>query len=105
MSHDLQNSAPPLLKLATLIADRDEWKKRHDMLARRVRILTERPDMPLDRLKAFELAGALRAQIALIECLIALIECLIASDAHAMTYQSIGQYRTALLQAIRETAP
>lgn len=98
MSHDLQNSAPHLLKLATLIADRDEWKKRHDMLARRVRILTERPDMPLDRLKAFDLVAVLQAQAALIERLIA-------SDAHAMTYQSIGQYRAALLRAIRETAP
>lgn len=45
---DLQRS------LAAMTADRDHWKSNHETEVRRARILKERPDMPVERIQAYE---------------------------------------------------
>ncbi|MEN7429207.1 hypothetical protein VA599_00530 [Chromobacterium sp. TRC.1.1.SA] len=41
-------------RITELERERDHWKANHDNQVQRARILVERPDMPLERVRAFE---------------------------------------------------
>lgn len=41
------------LRIADLERERDHWKANHENQVRRARILLERPDMPIERVKAY----------------------------------------------------
>ena len=47
-----------------LIRDRDHWKANHDNQVDRARLLIERTDMPVERVKAYQLVEEQAAQIA-----------------------------------------
>lgn len=54
-----------LLELAirTLAAERDHWKANHDAQVERARLLHERPDLPIERVKAYEQVGRMRSAL------------------------------------------
>jgi hypothetical protein len=41
--------------------ERDHWKANHDQQVERARVLVDRPDMPLERVKAYKRHAALLA--------------------------------------------
>ena len=49
-------------KLKQLEAERDHWKANHDTRVEAARLLIERPDMPLERVKAYQQHLAITAQ-------------------------------------------
>jgi len=51
-------------EIAALRKERDHWKANHDAQVSRARLLIERTDMPLERVRAYEELAALRERIA-----------------------------------------
>jgi hypothetical protein len=51
------------LGLRTLAAERDQWKANHDAQVERARLLHERPDLPIERVKAYEQVGRMRSAL------------------------------------------
>jgi hypothetical protein len=54
----------PSAEIAALRKERDHWKANHDAQVSRARLLIERTDLPLDRVRAYEEVAALRERIA-----------------------------------------
>jgi hypothetical protein len=50
------------MDIAALTAERDHWKANHDAQVQRARLLVERTDMPVERVKAYELVTSLTAE-------------------------------------------
>ncbi len=91
-------------ELAAMTKDRDHWKNNHATEVRRARVLKERTDMPIERVAAYEQWGKDKAELAALKAQgnaeLAGIRNIVRDDAHAITFQSLAQYRTALLKAI-----
>lgn len=49
--------------IKALEAERDHWKANHAAQVERARILIERPDMPIERVKAYAQIGRMRAAL------------------------------------------
>ncbi|MDP2255451.1 MAG: hypothetical protein Q8K05_05225, partial [Polaromonas sp.] len=49
-------------EIAALTAERDHWRANHDAQVRRARLLIERQDIPVERVKAYEQVTALTAE-------------------------------------------
>ncbi|RQT26128.1 hypothetical protein DF037_20785 [Burkholderia contaminans] len=43
--------------------ERDQWKANHDAQVQRARVLIDRPDVPLERVQAYQQIGELRRQV------------------------------------------
>lgn len=71
------------------VEERDHWKANHDAMVRRARVLVERTDMPIERVRAFEYQGELFA---------ALAEC---RDIAAMDDENDDLYRNANADPLR----
>ncbi|WP_250519514.1 hypothetical protein [Caballeronia sp. NCTM1] len=54
----------PSAEIAALRKERDHWKANHDAQVSRARLLIERTDLPLERVRAYEELAALRERIA-----------------------------------------
>jgi hypothetical protein len=68
----LEDSSRRLLATAmdeiiALQAEVTHWKANHAREVERARILKERPDMPIERVQAYELIGELQAKLAAYE--------------------------------------
>lgn len=50
------------LELTTALADAAMWKNNHDNMVDRAKLLRDRLDMPVERIKAFERLGVLQAR-------------------------------------------
>lgn len=50
------------MQLFAVTADRDHWRSNHDAQVQRARVLHDRPDLPLERVKAYAQIGSLLAE-------------------------------------------
>lgn len=63
----LEQHARDSAELRRLCGERDHWKANHANQVARSRVLVERTDMPLERVKAYELIGQLQDRVASLE--------------------------------------
>lgn len=58
-----EGGAEPILDaIEKLKAERNHWKANHDAQVQRARVLIDRPDIPLERVKAYEQIGVLTSE-------------------------------------------
>lgn len=50
----IHSEPSPAVRIAELERERDHWKANHDAQVERARVLMERPDMPLERVRAYQ---------------------------------------------------
>ncbi|NTX18036.1 hypothetical protein [Burkholderia cepacia] len=50
-------------RVAELEKERDHWKANHDAQVQRARVLVDRPDVPLERVRAYQQIGELQRQV------------------------------------------